>query len=93
MSGWTRTRPRRSYSAEYYRNRPIVLAEESVCRLCGRAPSTVVDHIIGVAAGGSDDRSNLQGACYPCNQRKASAIESKPVAQRKRPPERHPGMV
>ena len=34
----------------------------------GRA--SVVDHVEGVAYGGSGDRSNLQACCQPCNDRK-----------------------
>jgi 5-methylcytosine-specific restriction endonuclease McrA len=34
-----------------------------VCSVCGIRPSTVVDHIIAKAAGGTDERSNLRGIC------------------------------
>lgn len=40
------------------------------CRYCGRTSETVelhVDHVVSVAAGGSDDMSNLATACQDCN--------------------------
>lgn len=36
--------------------------------------------------------ANLQAACAPCNQRKNIATRPKP-ASRKRPAERHPGLL
>jgi len=47
------------------------------CRYCGHAaPDTelVVDHVLPVVAGGSDDFANLVTACIPCNQGKASRV-------------------
>lgn len=44
-----------------------VLAAEPLCRYCG-SPATVVDHIVPVALGGSNDIDNLAGACEPCNK-------------------------
>lgn len=93
MAGWKRTAPRRPPSPEFRRLRLVVLEEEPVCRICGHAPSNTVDHIQPVARGGSDARGNLRGVCGPCNLRKAGASDSKPLATRMRPPERHPGMV
>lgn len=45
------------------------------CKSCGRSPqhhnvTLEVDHIIPVAAGGSDDPSNLQTLCLQCNRGK-----------------------
>ncbi len=44
------------------------------CAYCGRSPPDVllvVDHVIPVAAGGTDDPLNLITACEPCNQGKS----------------------
>lgn len=64
-------KPRGPYnSAEYKRNRPIVLeASGGLCALCGGAASTV-DHIIPWSRGGGSGLDNLQALCRPCNSRK-----------------------
>jgi 5-methylcytosine-specific restriction protein A len=56
------------------RDRKQVLDEEPFCRLCLErglyVASDVVDHIVNLAAGGSDDRANKQGLCDPCHDAK-----------------------
>jgi hypothetical protein len=45
------------------------------CRYCGKSSAhvvLVVDHVIPVAEGGTDDDENLITACEPCNQGKAA---------------------
>jgi 5-methylcytosine-specific restriction endonuclease McrA len=57
-----------------------VLAEEPVCAIpgCGR-PSTEVDHIVPLAAGGAPlDRANLQGLCQPHNASKGASVNGLP---------------
>lgn len=47
------------------------------CQLCGRRitfEDSTVDHIIPKAMGGTNDISNLQLSCYPCNQLKGSIL-------------------
>jgi 5-methylcytosine-specific restriction endonuclease McrA len=39
------------------------------CSYCG-APSTSIDHIVPIAAGGGNGWPNLTGACGPCNSSK-----------------------
>lgn len=49
------------------------------CRYCGaRAPDAelVVDHVVPVAAGGTDDPTNLVTACQDCNAGKSDRILS-----------------
>lgn len=59
------------------RERREVLDEEPLCRLClglGRTtPSVVVDHIVRLADGGSDERANKQALCHPCHDAKTAA--------------------
>ncbi len=63
----SRTRGRR-----WMRMRNAVLIEEPVCRICGKKPSTQVDHIIPICKGGTDERSNLQGTCDDCHDTKTA---------------------
>ena len=62
------------------RDRAMVLAEEPFCRSCleqGRhVGSDKVDHIVPLAWGGSDDRSNKQGLCDPCHDAKSAVSPS-----------------
>lgn len=57
------------------RTRFAVFARDNFqCRYCGRQSDTVpmvIDHMIPVAAGGTNDLENLITACEPCNQGKA----------------------
>lgn len=53
------------------------------CQYCGRTPPAVVlevDHIVPVAAGGSDDDHNLITSCFDCNRGKADGtLEAAPL--------------
>lgn len=42
------------------------------CRLCGDESQPTIDHIRAVANGGTDDLTNLQVLCKPCNSRKGA---------------------
>ncbi len=59
------------------RERAAVLLEEPFCRIClaaGReVRADIVDHIMPLAWGGSDDRSNKQALCNPCHEAKSLA--------------------
>lgn len=61
----TRTRGRR-----WMRMRKVVLIEEPVCKICGKRPSTQVDHKNPIEDGGTDERENLQGICNDCHDEK-----------------------
>jgi 5-methylcytosine-specific restriction endonuclease McrA len=58
-------------SKEWLALRAQVLQEEPMCRICGKEPSTEAEHIVPLGpAGGTNDRSNLQGSCKKCHSRK-----------------------
>lgn len=69
------------------------------CRVCG-APATVVDHIVNVARI-EDERlpidpdglSNLQAMCDLHHRSKTGREGQRARPQRKRPSERHPGLI
>jgi 5-methylcytosine-specific restriction endonuclease McrA len=60
------------YSRQYRNMRKRVLAEESLCHLCGLPPTPdnplTVDHLNG----SSNERSNLRAAHSLCNSRRAA---------------------
>jgi hypothetical protein len=57
---------------EFLKARKEVLEAFPTCHWCKRAPSTEVDHLIEFDAGGTDELSNLVGACKPCNSRRGA---------------------
>jgi 5-methylcytosine-specific restriction protein A len=71
------------------RLREQVLAEEPLCRWCGVRASTVVDHILPLRLFPdlAHVRSNLAGACAPCN---GSKHDRMPSRFRPRPPRSSP---
>ena len=81
----------RRTTAEFQRNRKIVLADNPVCVWCRRAPATEVDHVTPWDAGGTDDLENLVPACKPCNSRRgAEHVNKKRALQQQR---RHEAMT
>jgi 5-methylcytosine-specific restriction endonuclease McrA len=42
------------------------------CFYCDSELADTVDHIVPLSAGGTDDRSNLVSACWPCNELKGT---------------------
>lgn len=73
----TRTRQQRGYGRDHERMRERVLLEEPLCRECLKrnlvVATTIADHIVPKAEGGSDDRENYQGLCSPCSSAKTAA--------------------
>lgn len=69
------SRHERGYGAAWDRLRAVVRREEPLCRVClakGRVAATAhVDHIKPKAAGGTDERANLQGICAACHAEKS----------------------
>jgi 5-methylcytosine-specific restriction endonuclease McrA len=69
----------------------LVLNEQPLCqiakicveRLGHVALSTCVDHIVPLAAGGTDAFENLQGACSDCNEWKARTSDQQLAAEHK----------
>jgi len=69
-----RSRPpayKRGYDYDHRKRRARVLRECPYCVQCG-APATVVDHIVPLARGGTDDMGNLQPLCARCHNRKTN---------------------
>lgn len=57
-------------------------------------PSTVDDHIVPLAEGGTDDRANHRGICSPCSDHKTAQEAARGNARKpraRRPAEPHPG--
>lgn len=51
----------------------VLQRDGHVCNYCGDV-ATHVDHIIPVAAGGTDSMDNLTAACARCNQKKSDNV-------------------
>lgn len=66
---------KRGYDSDWRKLRLVVLDEEPVCRSCGREASEHVDHIVALAKGGTNDRSNLQGLCQRCHSVKTARVD------------------
>lgn len=47
------------------------------CQSCGSRDRLEIDHIKSLAAGGSNDISNLQTLCRSCNARKRDRFDSR----------------
>jgi hypothetical protein len=53
----------------------ILRRDNSTCQKCGaKVPDVplVIDHVVPIALGGSDDPGNLQALCEPCNSGKSA---------------------
>ncbi len=68
---WEGRRGFEGYKGDYLANRAVTLREEPICRMCGQRPSVTVDHIIPKSRGGSDEPSNLRGACQACHNKRS----------------------
>jgi len=66
----------RGYGATWQRLRKLVLHDEPVCRThgCGQL-ATDVDHIVALAKGGTNERTNLQALCHACHSRKTARVD------------------
>lgn len=77
-----------------------ILRRDPWCMACGDRRSTIADHVVPAAEGGTDDISNGQGLCKPCHDAKTAAERARGLAryQAVRPTQRrrsepHPGQV
>lgn len=63
---------KRLRGAAWMKIRQAILAEEPTCAYCGRPgqPDDVIDHVRGLAAGGTNERGNLRRSCRRCNELK-----------------------
>jgi len=55
--------------------------------------STEDDHVIPLSAGGTDHIANHRGACHHCHAIKTQREAQAARRARKRPPEKHPGLL
>jgi 5-methylcytosine-specific restriction endonuclease McrA len=60
-------------STAWKRLRLEVLARDPICRMCGREPAIVADHILARRDGGPDTLENLQGLGRRCDAKKRAA--------------------
>ncbi len=85
---WQGTSPERTRGRRWMAIRKRILARDPTCRECrkhGRtALAIVVDHVKGLAEGGTDDEDNLQGLCGDCHDAKTAAEAAR--AQGRPPP-------
>jgi 5-methylcytosine-specific restriction protein A len=77
--------------------RRAILQRDPICRHCHTRQSTIADHIIPVAEGGTDTITNGQGLCDPCHHTKTQAEARRGQARRRSrgqlPPTPHPGLI
>lgn len=63
--------PRLTGRARQQRNQRI-LRTNNTCWICGQPGADSIDHVIPIAAGGTEDPSNLRPAhMHPCNRDKS----------------------
>jgi 5-methylcytosine-specific restriction enzyme A len=67
---------RRPTGAAWQRRKAQVFERDGgLCMICWNAPAIVVDHIVPIALGGTNELANLQAACDDCNSRKAARFD------------------
>lgn len=78
---WQGNSPNRMRGRQWMRLRSAILQRDPICRSCetkGRVrPSTIVDHLVPLSLGGSDEPSNLAGTCNDCHQDKTQREAAK----------------
>lgn len=81
MSDVWKQRRKKSYSQERLwlwtsRNRHCAYCGIMLCLKPGRLNTLTVDHVIPLAKGGKNKRSNYSPSCAPCNQAKGNSLLS-----------------
>ena len=73
-----------------------IMARDGYTCACGR-PATEIDHVRNLAAGGTNDDSNLRAICRDCHKIKTDAEAARGRAafnaKRMRPTTAHPGDI
>lgn len=59
-------------TARWQRLRRLVLAGRPVCERCRCRAASHVDHVVALAAGGTDDPANLRALCHACHSAKTA---------------------
>jgi len=56
------------------KNDKLIFDRDQKCRVCGSTDRLVVDHILPLCTGGTNELENLWALCYKCNQKKRDLI-------------------
>ncbi len=65
---------RRAWDKMRHRVRPIIFARDGYCCIeCGCRERLEIDHIYPIARGGTNELTNLQTLCGPCNVNKGAS--------------------
>lgn len=75
------------------KQRRILKRDGHKCYLCGAEGCRQVDHIVPVSQGGGEEDENLAAICDLCHGHKTALEANAAKPKRKRPPERHPGLL
>jgi 5-methylcytosine-specific restriction endonuclease McrA len=74
--------PREYDSAEYRKNRKIILEGSPYCYYCRRRKADTVDHVVEVDRGGTSELENMVPCCRTCNSRKGQDYLTRKNASR-----------
>jgi 5-methylcytosine-specific restriction endonuclease McrA len=83
------TRQSRALRADVLRYWPTCYLRSPGCTLV----STRDDHVVPLSQGGTDHWDNHRGACENCHDLKTQCEAQAGKPTRRRPPERHPGLL
>ena len=66
----------------------VIIRDKGICYICGKAGATQVDHVIPLAAGGTNSLFNLKAVHKLCHARKTEADIKKILAEAKQKDEK-----